>query len=138
MWHDTKEIVSEPRTVHVVSHYTICTHGHNPSNTSCDPGPPGQLGAGRLPYRRVCICAAHCKHCRIWSETSLYPSCGDIFSRVVLGRPEPGLPPCSSRNSSRYGPLLSLISPPRPRFCAEDLPNHCWSTLRGGQSSACY
>ena len=33
----------------------------------------------------------------------------------MLGRPESGLSPCSSRNSSRYGPLLSLIPPPRPR-----------------------
>ena len=31
----------------------------------------------------------------------------------MLGRPESGLPPCSSRNGNRYGPLLSLISPPR-------------------------
>ena len=100
----------------VVSRYAIWTHGHNPSNTSRDPWPPGQLGAGRLPYRRVCICVAHGKHCRLWSETSRFLSCGNIFSRVVLGRHEPGLPPCSSRNNSRYGPLLSLISPPRPRF----------------------
>ena len=47
----------------VVSHHPIWTHGHNPSNTSCDPWPPGQLGAGRLPYRRVCTCVAHGKHC---------------------------------------------------------------------------
>ena len=51
----------------VVSHYTIWTtvslyyldHSHNPSNTSCDLCPPIELGAGRLPYRRVCICVAH-------------------------------------------------------------------------------
>ena len=92
----------------VVSHYTIWTHGHSPSNTSCDPRSSGQLGAGRLHYRPVCICVAYGKHCRLLSATSLYLSCGNIFSRVVLGRPEPGLPPCSSRNSSRYGPLLSL------------------------------
>ena len=54
----------------VVSHYTIWTHGHNPSNTSRDPLPTGQLGAGRLPYRRVCICVAHGKYCRLWSETT--------------------------------------------------------------------
>ena len=35
-----------------------------PSNTSCDLCPPGELGAGTLPYRRVCICVAHGKHCR--------------------------------------------------------------------------
>ena len=64
--------------------------------------------------------------------------CGNIFSRVVLGRPEPGLPPCSSRNSSMYGPLLSLISPSRPRFCSAVLPNPCWSTLQRGQPSICY
>ena len=49
----------------VVSRYIIWTHGHNPSSTSCDPWPPGQLGAGRLPYRRVCIYVAHGKHCRL-------------------------------------------------------------------------
>ena len=122
----------------VVSHYTIWMHGYNPSSTSCDPWPPGQLGAGRLPYRPVCICTVHGKYCRLWSETSCYLSCGNIFSRVVLGRPEPGLPPCSSRNSSRYGPLSSLMSPPRPRFCSADLPNSCWSTLRRVQPSICY
>ena len=123
----------------VGSHYTIWTHGHNPSNTSCDPWPPDQFGAGRLHYRRVCICVAHGKHCRFFSATSCYLSCGNIFSRVVvLGRPEPGLPPCSSRNSRRHRPLLSLISPPRPRFCSAGLPNPCWSTLRRGQPSTCY
>ena len=61
-----------------------------------------------------------------------------MFSRKVLGRPEPGLPPCSSTNRTRYGPLLSLISPPRPRFCSADLPNPFWSTLRRGQPSTCY
>ena len=45
----------------VVSHYTIWTHGHNPSNISCDPCPPGQLGAGRLHYRRACTCVSHDK-----------------------------------------------------------------------------
>ena len=56
----------------------------------------------------------------------------------MLDRPEPGFPPCSSRNSSRYEPLLRLISPPRPRFCSADLPNPCWTTLRRGQPSTCY
>ena len=60
MWHDTKEIVSEPRTVPRCFSLYYLDHSHNPSNTSCDPWPPGQLGAGRLPYyRRVCICVAH-------------------------------------------------------------------------------
>ena len=40
----------------VVSHY--------PSNTSCDLGPPDELGVGRLPYRRVCICVARGKTLR--------------------------------------------------------------------------
>ena len=58
MWHDTKKIVAEPKTVpRCFSLYTIWTHGHYPSNTSCDPWPPGQLGAGRLLYRRVCYAA---------------------------------------------------------------------------------
>ena len=37
------------------------THGHDPLHTSCAPWPAGQLGAGRLHYRRVCICVAHDK-----------------------------------------------------------------------------
>ena len=81
----------------VVSHYTIWTHGHNPSNTSCDPCPPGQLGTGRLAYRWVFTCVTHGKHCRLASATSRYLSCGNIFLRVVLGRPEPDLPPCSKQ-----------------------------------------
>ena len=44
-------------------------YSHDPSNTSCDPWPPGQLGADRLPYRRVCICVAHDKHWRRFSGT---------------------------------------------------------------------
>ena len=68
MWHDTKEIVSEPKTVpRCFSLYNL-DHGHNPSNTSCDPWPPGQLGAGRLPYLRVCICVAHGKHCKFLGD----------------------------------------------------------------------
>ena len=35
-------------------------------------------------------------------------------------------------------PLLSPTSPPRPRFCAEDLLRPCWSTLRRGQPSTCH
>ena len=93
----------------VVSHYTIWTHGHDPSDTSCDPRTPGQLVAGRVHYRRVCICVAHGKHCRLFSATSRYLSCGNIFSRVVLGRPGPCLPPCSSRNSSRHGPCSMYL-----------------------------
>ena len=138
MWHDTKEIVLEPRTVPRCFSLYYLDHSHNPSNTSCDLCAQGELGAGRLPYRRVCICVVYDKHCRLTSATSRYLSCGNIFSRIVLGRPEPGLPPCSSRNGNRYGLLLSLISPPRPRFCSADLPNPCWSNLRRGQPSTCY
>ena len=53
MWHDTKEIVSEPRTVPRCFSLYYLDHGHNPSNTSCDLWPPDELGVGRLPYRRV-------------------------------------------------------------------------------------
>ena len=74
----------------VVSHYTIWTHCHNPSNTSCDPWSPGQLGAGRLYYRRVCIYVAHGKQRRSSSATSWYLSCGNMFS-IVLWRSKPGL-----------------------------------------------
>ena len=92
---------------------------------SCDPWPPGKLGADRLHYRRECIFVAHGKHYHVQTflrDKFISLLCGNIFLRVLLGRPEPGLPPCSSRNSSRwYGPLLSLISPPRPRFCSSDL-----------------
>ena len=53
----------------VISHYTIWTDGHNPSNTSCDPWTPSQLGAGRLPYRRMCTCvfSSH----SFWTSSSL-------------------------------------------------------------------
>ena len=65
MWHDTKEIVSEPRTVPRCFSLYYLDHSHNPSNTSCDLYAPGELGAGRLPYRHVCICVVHDKHCRV-------------------------------------------------------------------------
>ena len=64
MWHDTKKIVSEPRTVPRCFSLYYLDHNHNPSNTSCDLCPPIELDAGRLPYRRVCICVAHGKQCR--------------------------------------------------------------------------
>ena len=35
-------------------------------------------------------------------------------------------------------PLLSVTSPPTPRFCAEDLLKLCSSTLRRGQASTCH
>ena len=79
-----------PRPFLVVSHYTIWTHGHYPSNTSCYPWLLGQLGAGRLHYRRVCICVAHGKQRRSSSATSWYISCGNIFS-IMLWRSKPGL-----------------------------------------------
>ena len=63
----------------VVSHYTIWTHGHNPSDTSCDPWPPGQLGGGRLHHPRVCIYVAHGKQRRSSSTINWYFSCGNIF-----------------------------------------------------------
>ena len=59
MWHDTKKIVSEPRTVPRCFSLYYLDHSHNPSNTSCDLCPPDELGAGTLPYRHVCICVAH-------------------------------------------------------------------------------
>ena len=64
MWRDTKEIVSEPNIVPRCFSLYYLDDGNNPSNTSCDPWPPIELGAGRLPYRRVCIYVAHGKHCR--------------------------------------------------------------------------
>ena len=148
MWHDTKEIVSGPRTVPRCFSllYLFWTHGHNPSNTSCDPWPPGQLGADRFHYRRVCIYVAHGKQRRPSSTTSWYLSCGNIFFIVVLWRSKPGLRFLYSYSStvgtaaccSRCSPLLSLTSPPRPRFCAEGLPKCCWSTPRRGHPSTCY
>ena len=98
----------------VVPQYTIWTHGHNSSNTSCDPCPPRQLGEGRLHYRRVCIYVAHGKQRRSTSTTSWYLSCGNIFFMVAVWRSEPGLPLCSAysrRNSSRCSPPLNLTSP---------------------------
>ena len=124
-----------PEPFLVVSQYIIWTHGHNPSNTSCNPWTPGQLGAGRLYYLRVCICVVHGKQRRSSSTTSWYISCGNIFSIVVLWQSKSGLRFLYfyiSRNNSRCSPFLSLTSLPRPRFCAEDLPL-CWSSLRRGQ-----
>ena len=117
------------------------THGHNPLHTSCAPRPAGQLGARKPHYRRVCICVAHGEQRRSPATSRRYLSCDNIISTVELWRYESGLPLCnaySSKNSRKCGPLLSLISPPRPRFCAADLPNPCWSTFRRGQPSTCY
>ena len=83
----------------------------------------------------------HGKQRRSSSTTSWYLSHGNIFYIVVLWRSESDLRflySYSSRNSISCSPLLSLTSPPRPRFCAEDLPKPCWSTLRRGQPSTCY
>ena len=104
----TRKPSQSPRPFLVVSHYTIRTHGHNPSNTSCDPCPPGQCGAGRLYYRRVLIYVAHGKQRRSSSTTSRYLSCGNILSIFVLWRSKPGLRflySYSNRNSSRWSPL---------------------------------
>ena len=48
----------------VVSHYTLWTTVTTLQIPPVTYAPPGELGAGRLPYRRVCICVAHGKHCR--------------------------------------------------------------------------
>ena len=124
----------------VIPHWT---RGHNALHTSCAPWPAGRLGAGRPHYRRVCICVVHGQQRRSNFTTRWYLSCGNIFSKVVvvLRRSKPGLRflySYSSRNSSRCSPLLSLTSPPRPWFCAEDLSKPCWSILRRGQPSTCY
>ena len=91
-----------------ISHFTIWATSHNASNTSCDPWPPGQLGAGRLHYRRACIFVAHGKQHRSNSTTSWYLSRGNIFS-IMLWRSKLGLRflyfYSSSRNSSRCSPL---------------------------------
>ena len=112
MWYDTKEIVSDSRTVPRCFSLYHSDHGHNLLNTSCDPWPPGQLGAGRLPYRRVCICVAHGKHCRLFSGPRGYLSCGNIFS--IVRRSKPGLRfrySYSSRNSRRFSALEPDIAP---------------------------
>ena len=141
MWHDTKEIVSEPRTVpRCFSFYRLDVRS-NPSNTSCDPWPPGQLGAGRLRYCRVCIYVAHGKQRGSSFTTSWYLSCGNILSIVVLLRSKSGLRflySYSSRNINRCSPLLSLTSPQTPWVRAADLSKPCWSTLRRGKPSTCY
>ena len=127
-----------PRSAGAFLDIPYWTNGHNPLHTACAPRPARQLGAGGVHYRRVCIYVAHGKQRRSSFTTSWYPSCGIIFSVVMLWQSEPGLrllDSCSS--SSRCSPLLSLTSPPRPRFCAEDLPKPCWSTLRRGQPSTC-
>ena len=125
----TRKSPRSPGPFLVVSRYTISTHGHNPLHTPGAPWPAGQLGAGRILHRRVCICVAYGKQRRSPATRSWYLSCGNIFSIVVLWRHEPGLPLCSAYIiiSSTCGPLLSLISPRRPRFRAADLPNPCWT-----------
>ena len=137
----TKKSPRSPVPFLVVSRCTIWTHGHNPLHTSCSSWSAGQLGAGRLHYHRMCICVAHDKQRRSPMTKSWYLSCGNIFSIVVLWRSKPGLRflySYSIRNSSRCPPLLSLTSPPRTRFCAEDLPKPCWSISQRGQPSTCY
>ena len=143
----TRKSFRSPGPFLVISRYTVYwTHGHNPLHTSCPPRPVGQLGAGRLHYRRVYICVAHGKQRRSSFTTSRYLSRDNIVSIIIilvvlLWRSKPGLRflySDSSRNSSRCSPLLRMTSPPRPRFCAEDLPKPCWSTLRRGQLSTFY
>ena len=128
MWHGDKEVASEPRTV--LPCFSLYNTGRTVTTLytpSVPHGPQGssvQLGAGRLHYRRVCSCVAHDKQRGSSFTTSWYLSCGSIVSIVVLWRSKSGLRSLysySSRNRSRYSPLLSLASPPRPRFCAEDL-----------------
>ena len=70
MRHAIKEIVSEPRTVPSCFSLYYLDARSLPFKHPYDPWPPCQLGAGRLLYRRVCICVEHGKHCRLWSETS--------------------------------------------------------------------
>ena len=70
---------------------------------------------------------------KVWASKVMYRGSAADFS-VVL---------CSSTAAEEVGtaagsPLLSLTSPPRPRFCAEDLPNPRWSTLRREQPSTCH
>ncbi|CAM9287120.1 unnamed protein product [Ascophyllum nodosum] len=65
---------------------------------------------GRLAYRWVFTCVTHGKHCRLASATSRYLSCGNIFLRVVLGRPEPDLPPCSKQYEQQQVCLLSIFT----------------------------
>ena len=138
----TRKSPRSPGPFLVVSHHTILDARSNPLHTSCAPWPAGQLGVGRLRYRRVCICVAHDKQgISPATRSSWYLFCGNIFSILVLWRSESGLHFlyfCSGRNSSKGPPLLSPTSPPRPRFCAEDLPKPCWSTLRIEQPSTCY
>ena len=126
----------------VVSRYTILTYIHNPQHNSCAPWPAGQLGAGRLYYHHEYICIAHDEQRRCPATKSWYLSFGNIFyMKVVLWRSKLGLRflhSYSNRNSRRCPPLLSLTSPPKPRFCAEDLPQPRWSTFRRGQPSTCY
>ena len=61
MWHDANKFAAGPGPSLVVPRYTIWTHGHNPSHTSYAPWTLGQLGAGIVHDRRVCMCIAHDK-----------------------------------------------------------------------------
>ena len=104
-----------------ISRYVIWTHGHNPPHTSYAQWPSGQLDAGIIHGRR----AVHGKQRRRPSFTTKKVDIS-LAAIIVLfcWRSESGLRflySYNSRNMSWSHPFLSLTSPPRPRFCAEDL-----------------
>ena len=137
----TRKLPRSPGPFLVVSCCIIWTHGHAPLHTTCAPRPAGQIGVGRLHYRRVGIYVAYGEQRRSPATISCYLFCGNIFSIVVLWRSKPRLRfmySYSSRNSNRCPPLLSLTSPPRPWFCAVDLPNPCWTALLRRNAFTCY
>ena len=59
-----RKLPRSPGPFLVVSSYTIWTHGHNPSHTSCDSWPSVQLGAGIRHARHVYKCVDHGKQHR--------------------------------------------------------------------------
>ncbi|CAM9777756.1 unnamed protein product [Ascophyllum nodosum] len=52
----------------------------------CDPWPPGQLGAGRLHYRRVCICVADMVNTADKSQRQVHISLVAIYFRYFWRR----------------------------------------------------
>ena len=71
---------------------------------------------------------------KFWASKVMYRGSAADFS-VVFCTPTAA---AAAVETAAGSPLLSLTSPPRPRFCAEDLLKPCWSTLRRRQPSTCH
>ena len=70
---------------------------------------------------------------KFWASKVMYRGSAADFSAVLYTPTEMQL--AAAVGTAAGSPLLSLTSPPRPRFCAEDLLKPRWSTLRRPQPS---